>query len=135
VGEGAVRTALDDLRRYGQYLAANAEQKTRVDELSRPQRIVRIVELGLQSNGSCFRLDLIVDEHENALSEPRGPVAVIGEDLNEAPLRHLPDYLTERILRQPEHYRHLLGLGDDKQPVAAGRPPGPAASDPPHSGP
>src|SRR5215467_923909 len=119
VSKCSVRSALDDLRRYGQDVPTNPEQKAGVHELPGPKRVVRIVEFGLEPDRSRRCINLVVDEGNNTLSKPRRPVAVIGEDL-EWPLRHLPGDLAKRVLWQPEHHRNRLNLRDNDQSVRVG---------------
>src|SRR6185437_13157321 len=66
VEEHAVRSALQRRGRYGERVLVRPHQQAQVDELTRPEFELRIREGGLEPDGPGSRIDLVVDQLDDA---------------------------------------------------------------------
>src|SRR5439155_958252 len=69
---GALLALHHGLARNDDRVVLDAEDERDADELTGPQAAVTILETGLEQHGPGGRVDLIVDERENALDGRRG---------------------------------------------------------------
>src|SRR5438876_1090560 len=87
---GALLALHHGLARNDDRVVLDAEDERDADELTGPQAAVTILETGLEQHGPGGRVDLIVDERENALDGRRG-VACRHRDRGELLTSALPD--------------------------------------------
>ena len=68
-GIRSVRTVLYCGQRHDDYIVADRELNTNIDELSRPQDVAGIIEFCLVIDGPCCRVYLIVNDSKHACVE------------------------------------------------------------------
>src|SRR3954462_1132721 len=114
VGEGTVGSALHGGERHHDRTRPRVEEEPRLNELVRPQRVLRVRQHRLQAQRRRGGIDGVVDDFELSPAQLRVAIAREHPDLERA-LPELPGELRQDVLREREDDRDGIELrdGDD----------------------